>query len=736
MRFPVADTNRKAIPTTGTAAISRGRFLQKEQVSMNSAAKSADSGASAYYRLVLLVFAALGIALQAASMGPLRDSFWGFHLYAFLPRWFAVISWIAVATTAGIFLFGRGWKEADNKSTTVDLFDRIPAWGVAILVIGWAAVFWLFRSEQTMLGDGLPLILDLPKGQFFHPREPLAMWLQQACYQLLYETFSGDDLIPPEIARNTVAAVNVLAGALFVLVAVGLARCLAKYRHHGPTRTLLIVAVLIGQGYAVLFYGYIENYTVYALTIALYLWAAVMYLQERAPLSFAAIMIALGVGVHLSTVTLVPSFLFLFVAGLRQRERRKDAVAGMVALAAGLALLSWFLWHLSPGYTLWTGYVQIAGVATKTQGGGVGLSYLFGWTHLRDFLNEQWLAGPLAAYFFVPAVIYAVRRRDHTHPTTVFFALAAGFYLLGSWVMSEPLLGYARDWDLFAPAAVSYCAAGLFFLVHHVRAPSRRNRLLAFAAVLTVVNLLPWVWINHSESLTLERIKTLPLGNGRTEVVVANFYMREDNLGDAELWFKKAIKANPRNVNAYYLLGLMYVNNGFPEAACQALEIAVSIRPDKFNYRKQYAKALMNADRCSDAVTQLMWLSRKNPGEFPYWQATGEEIIESGCGETLNEIYAPVLSEAERLIYVNPRNLDAHVYAGLFLGQLGRLEEAREKLAVVLEIDPGSAAGLYNMGTVYMQMGDRDQARRYLQRFLALHPDHPMAGVARQQLSE
>ncbi len=702
---------------------------------MSSGGKSADNGASSYYRLVLVAIAALGIALQAASMGPLRDTFWGFHLYSFFPSWLAAISWLVTVLAAAILLFGPGWKRAEQSDTRGDLFDRIPAWSVVVLVVVSAAVFWLFRSEQTMLGDGLPLIIDLPKGQFFHPREPLVMWLQQTCYQLLGGTFSGDDLIPPEIARNTVAAVNVVVGALFVLVAVGLARCLVRYRHHGPTQTLLVLAVLIGQGYAVLFYGYIENYTVYALTIALYLWAAVMYLQQRLPLAVAAIAIALGVGVHLSTVTLAPSFLYLFVTGLRQRERRLDAIAGLVALAAGLALLSWLLWRLSPGYTLMTGYAQIFGVATKTQGGGAGLSYIFGWTHLRDFLNEHWLAGPLAAFLFVPAVIYVVRRRDYTNPAAVFFALAAGFYLLGSWVMAEPLLGYARDWDLFAPAAVSYCAAGLFFLVHHVRVPGRRNRLLLFAAVLTLVNLAPWVSINHSKMLTLERIKTLPLGNGRTEVVVANFYMREDNLAEAELWFKKALKANPRNVNAYYLLGLMYVNNGFPEAACQALEVAVSIRPDKVKTRKQYARALMDADRCSDAVPQLMWISRRNPGEFPYWQATGDQMIESGCGDALNEIYAPVLSEAERRIHKNPRDLDALVYSGLYLGKLGRLEEAREKLSVVLEIDPGSAAGLYNMGTVYIQMGDMDQARRYLQQFLRLHPNHRMVGHARQKLS-
>jgi tetratricopeptide (TPR) repeat protein len=446
-------------------------------------------------------------------------------------------------------------------------------------------------------------------------------------------------------------------------------------------------------------------------------------------------MVVAGLGVHLSTVSLLPSFLYLVVLGAAKPDRRKDAAVGLAALVAGLATLSWLLWWISPGYTLWTGVSQIADVSTSSQGRGAGLSYVFGWTHLRDFINEQQLTGPLAAFLFVPAVVYAARRREFTRPASAFFALAAGLYLVGSWAVAEPLLGYARDWDLFAPAAVTYCAAGLYFLIHHVRSPGRRNRLLLFAAVLTVVNLVPWVWINHSESLTLERFKTLPLGLGRTEVVVANYYMRKDRSADAEQWFKKAIEVNPRNVNAYYLLGVLYANNGFSEPACRALEVAVSMRGDKVGYRQQYVRALLDAQRCTDAVTHLMWLSRRIPGDFVYWQTIGDRVVDTECESSLPEIYAPVLSEAQRRIHGNPRDEDSRVYAALLLAKTGRLEEAYGLLAGVLEMNPDSAAGNFNGGMVLVQMGRPDEARALLRRFLTLHPNHPMAPTARQYLS-
>jgi tetratricopeptide (TPR) repeat protein len=703
--------------------------------------------AAGYYRVVLLAIAVAGIALQAAALGPLRDTFWGFHLYAFLPGWAAVCGWLAVAVATALLLMRPpgAWRRADTDASS--RLDSVPtAWTVALLAVVCAVFFWVFRSDQTLLGDGLPLTIDLPRGQSFHPRQPLAMWLQQTLYRSLGGAFAGTGLIPPEVARRTVAVGSVVAGVLFALTAFGLGRAIqagrpaepasaGAARKGAPTAALLIASVLLCQGYAVLFYGYVENYTYYILTIAVYLLASMFYLKRRLPLSVPAAVLAVGIGVHLSSVSLVASFLFLAGWGLVGRDRRADAIAGLATLVAGVLLLDRLLGWLSPGYTLWDGLAQIFKVARTSQGGGSGLSYVFSWVHVRDFVNEHYLVGPLAAFLFVPALVYAVRRRAYRDPVAVFLTLAAGVYLAGSWAMTDPLLGYARDWDLFAPAAVCYTLAGLYFLVSQVTSSGHAKRLLTFALVLSLVHTAPWVWINHSEALTLERFKTLPLGIGRTEVVVGNWYMRNDNPAEAEAWFKRALKANPKNVNAYYLLGVLYASEGHIEPACDWFGRAVKLRPDKADYRKKYIKALFEAGRCYDAVPHLVWLAERQPRDYGYWQAASDDMIRMKCSDALDRVAAPLLEAAERRLKEIPGDIHANVFAGIMLGNMDRVEEALVKFERALETNPNLPAGLVNAGMALSRLGRAEESRSYLGKFIQLYPDHPMAGFVKQQLA-
>ena len=63
--------------------------------------------------------------------------------------------------------------------------------------------------------------------------------------------------------------------------------------------------------------------------------------------------------------------------------------------------------------------------------------------------------------------------------------------------------------------------AGLYLMLLHVSASSRLPRVLAFAAVFSLLQLAPFVGITHSTQRSLERFKHLQLGYGRTEVVTA-----------------------------------------------------------------------------------------------------------------------------------------------------------------------------------------------------------------------
>lgn len=690
--------------------------------------------AAGYYRAVMLSIAAAGLALQLAALGPLRHTFWGFHLYAFLPRAAMWWGWILVAGAAAVFLF-RGWHRSGNNRSASEI--SITAWTAAALAVVCAVLFWWFRSQQTLLGDGLPLTIKVPEGQSFHPRQPLAMWVQQYMYGTFAGALAGDGAIPSVVAQRTVALGSVVAGVLFVPVAFALGRCFSRRAVRDDLTALLATLVILTQGYAVMFFGYVENYTYYALAIALYLLASVWVVQKRLPLALAAVALVVATGVHLSAVSLLPSFVFIVILGLKRADRRVDTAAGVAVFAACTLILNWLIGRLSPGFTLWEGIARIIGVARETQGGGAGWSYFFSATHLRDYFNEQFLIGPLSAFLFVPALVFALGagRRWRLDPVAGFLVLAAGVYLVGSFATSEPLLGYARDWDLFAAAGVCFCAAGVYLVVSHTATPHYTRRLLVFALVLSLAHLVPWVAVNHSEAVALERFKTLPLGAGRTEVVVANYYMRQGRPADAESWFKRALKANPSNVNAYYLLGVLYASNGHTETATQFIGRAVELRPDKPDYRERYVQVLLDAERCREAVPQLTWLAARRPGDFPYWQEVGRRMGRLGCGDELAGVYTPVFAEADRRLRSNPGDVETCLHTGILLGYAGRPDDALEMYLRVLEVEPESPWALFNAGLVLSDLGREGESRACLEKFIALHPGHEMAGYARKTLA-
>jgi tetratricopeptide (TPR) repeat protein len=707
-------------------------------MSAKTPTRESPSGAVRYYAIVLAALAGVSIVLQIASMGPLRNSFWGFHLYAFLPAPIAILSWLLVVL-AGIALWRDVAKER-SAGAWLDVLDRYPAVSTLAFAVVCASVFWLLRSQQLLLGDAHPLVVDLPHGQYFHPRQPGTMWLQQFLYQHLGSWFRAEGLTESDVAVNVVAIGSVVAGLAFVLVAVALGRSIARETDHGKHVSWLVTLVLLSQGYALLFFGYIENYTFYTLFVATYLLTAVQHLRGRLTLQVVVLVYLTGLTLHLSTIALLPSLLFLLARGLYRRGTRIDATVAVGVFVAGLLLVDWLLRTMSADFGLWKGLSNIIEIARQSQGGGTGVSYWFSPVHLRDFVNEHFLIGPLGAFLLVPALFYAVRmvvhRRRAFGALAAFFSLASLSYLAGSFTMSEPLLGYARDWDLFAPAGVCYTTVGVYFLVQHVRSSAPVSRLLAFALVFSLLQLAPWVRINHSEALSLERFKTLPLGYGRTEVVVANYYLRKNQLEESARWLQKAVQVNPGNANAYNLLARIFIDREEFDRAREAYVRALELRPNKIEFRNDYASLLYRMQRYEELLPELRWLVERAPDNIVYWRSLREVLLAMNRGDELAPVNERLLGLYEGQLAERPDDISLFIDTGILLGDLERFDEALDRFARALKIDPNSAAALFNTASAMGRAGRGREAKPYLERFLQLYPDHSMAVWAREQLDK
>ncbi|HEY6867263.1 MAG TPA: hypothetical protein VI792_08400 [Candidatus Eisenbacteria bacterium] len=597
-----------------------------------------ESGRERFFWAALGLLGALTVAAHVLGAGPLRGTLWGSDGYGFLPpaAGIAAALLLAAGVTAALTLRARGEGGSRARAASPGRSALGILLGAGVL----AFLFWRFREGHTLLGDGSPLTSDLPRGQRFHPHEPLTYLIHHGFWLLTRRLFEGGSRDPVEVARATVGLSSVIAGALFVPVAWALGRELLRPpagdardpepAAPGPTR--LVFAVLLAQGYVQLFFGYVENYTFNLLVTGLYLLLALRHLRGAAPLALPGLALVLGIALDLSTVALAPSFLVLVMIDAAAPGRRRALLRDLAAIAAWGAGLTALLAWIEPGYRLpsaagWIVLQALIGHGHQAE----SWRYLWSAEHVRDFMNEQMLIGPAAAYLLLAAALWLLRARARPGAGTVFLLVAGLVPLAGAWLTTDLSLGYARDWDLFAPSGLVFTAAGLAIACGTGWRAAPLRRWLALLVAISLVHTASWVAVNASFDRSFARFKTLPLGLGRTEAVVGAWYVAHGDTTQAVDWFRRSLDANPANGVAAYYLGSIGMARGMYPWAARAFLAALEARPDKELFRFSLVDALIRGGgRPEWAQPHLDTLLRRNPGEPRYWQAAG--VVWLGLG--------------------------------------------------------------------------------------------------------
>ena len=669
-----------------------------------------------YFRRLLLGWAAGTSAIALLAANSWRDSYWGFHVSAFLPP--ALIALTAVLVLASVAIAAR--PPFLLRRPPPARFALHPLVLTALLMAATGAILWFARAGHTLLGDGSTIVVDLPRGLQFHPRLALTNYVEHRWYQAVHGWFSGT---PADVVEQSVGLGNVLCGVLFTAVAMMLSRTLWGTRHQALA--ILSTGILLAQGYMQLFAGYVEHYAVYTLAIGVYLLAAVLFLNRRWPLWPAAFALVLTLAAHLSAMVLVPSFAVLMILGFRARRARAVWV-GAVALGAGLLGLNALLSGLFHGFNLARGVADLYDTATRDTGRGGGLAYLITPIHLRDFVNGQHLIGPLGGLFLIPALLPLLRRAGARTPTVLFLASTALTVLAASFVTTELRLGYARDWDAFAPPGVIYTAAVLAVMAACIP----RNRVLpvlAAAWLFSLAHTVGWVGLNHSPDRSLDRFAHLPLGLGRNDVVLGNRYLRLGDFGQAEACFRRALAANPGNNNAYYLLGVTQVAQDSLTQAAQNLELAVALRPDQLDYRRTAAEIATRLGRLDKASEHLAAICTRAPERTDAWLELSHALRASGHPSAADSALARGVAhflEASAKAGGDRRWLEG---AGRLEVARGRLEPALEHFRAAVQIDPKTETSLIWASSILMQLDRPEDARGYVQSFLSRYPTHAAA---------
>ncbi|MBI5169990.1 MAG: hypothetical protein HZA61_10915 [Candidatus Eisenbacteria bacterium] len=561
------------------------------------------------------------VVLHGAALVAERGALWGADAWVYLP---------AIARAVAFALWGlvawRAWRGAQAQepagATAPAPAALVPArgwrFGAAVAAM---ALFWIAREGHTFLGDGNPITRSLPAGECFHDHEPLTVALHAAVYGWLRAQPGQAAREAAQVARDAVAAVSVLAGGVFVWLAPRLGAALARCAPGASRRdALLVTGVLLAQGYAQLFFGYVENYTLSLVAIAAALLTGLEALERRTTLVPSAACFLLAVAFNLSAVVLVPAWIVAALAAAREPSRR-GAVARDAFVAAGLAaLVVAVLARLGGGWRLDRALFEMGWGALHGHGEGGRVAYLFSLPHAADFLNEHLLTGPFGVLALMIAAGIAIAHRVRPDARVVFLLAAALPSAGAAWVTGDLKLGYPRDWDLFAPFALACTVAALAWLAAQSSAPRARAAWLVLALATSLLHTAPWVAVNASFERSFARFQTLPLGFGRTETVVGQWYLEHGDHARAKTWLERAVQLNPANNAAHYHLGLLAMDDAEVGVAIAHFAQASALRPDKDNYRVRLVDALALAGEPVRALDALKPLRERAPAE-PRWAA-------------------------------------------------------------------------------------------------------------------
>lgn len=580
----------------------------------------------------------------AIAPDELKPQLWGVSAYAFLPGWCVWLALVAAVVALGAVhradttsagaagathAAGTGraagaTRAADTAQTAATTGTRTSAGapeastgalariGIpAVLFVAVTAACWFARIRHPLLGDANSLQKSLTLGEKFHPDSPLASILHHQSWLRFGGFFTGDPLAR---AFQSVALESAIAGGIFAVVAWMFAGELTRDRGEAadaPTRNRaesrgprwLVFGALVAQGYAQLYFGYVENYTYQALALTAFVWLALRCVAGRGALLWPGLALLIACGFHLSSTTFVPAFALL--AALTWRGRGGAHLRDLAVLAVAAVALHLLLAWLGGGYNFLLHPLAMA----KTAGTGElqqGSAALWSYEHVRDFLNCQLLIGPLGILLTsvgVGAGIAAWRRRDVRGAWLFATALLA---LAVSFSVRDLRLGYPRDWDLFAPYGIASAAFGVWTL-------GRDSKALRLTLIASLFATIPWIAINTSWDRSFERFKHLPLRSGQREMLIGFWYAERGDRATAHQWLAQAIALDRNNTAAYLTNGYLYMAEGRPGEAAMSFYPATVLRPSWWQYRVRLVDALMQTGEYRGAAEEAKPLLTKMP---------------------------------------------------------------------------------------------------------------------------
>jgi tetratricopeptide (TPR) repeat protein len=213
---------------------------------------------------------------------------------------------------------------------------------------------------------------------------------------------------------------------------------------------------------------------------------------------------------------------------------------------------------------------------------------------------------------------------------------------------------------------------------------------------------------------------------------------RNRNYADAVEHLRVAVKANPRDGEAQFLLSKCLAALGQQAEAAQADNEAK-------RYLSSYAKWAVAPDKLpllvrfkEDFNRAAFYRLERQQQAAPNRPTAQQVTIRQGLDRTRQLIAsgndAEALNEVQRVLNVESSNAEAHFLRGVILHRRGQTENAIRALQTAVSFNPRLIEAHLSLGRLFLARGDRAQALAHCKQVLQIDPQNRDAIALKQQI--
>lgn len=201
-------------------------------------------------------------------------------------------------------------------------------------------------------------------------------------------------------------------------------------------------------------------------------------------------------------------------------------------------------------------------------------------------------------------------------------------------------------------------------------------------------------------------------------------FHREGNLADAERLYRRALRRDERNPDAWNYLGVLAHQRGDSAQATQSIRRALELAPDYSDAHNNLGRILDETGDTDGAMREFKEAIRLKCGGAAVHYNLATCLLKRDDAEE-------AIVELERAIELDGGNADAFLKLGMANLAAARPQPGSVAVERALELDPSLTKAHEILGTLYYAAGRIDDAAKTYDRWLALDPTSAKAAHLR-----